>query len=91
MSTTTRPSHATVSTLRKLSDLIESARTLHSRALKPRRSATCIRDLRHIIATLDAARTALIQEGEEYVEAAVALVDEATRRLLAIAIYLGGR
>lgn len=62
----------TIAATRALSDLVDSARAQAERAARLDHPAA---RLRHIVRTLDSARTRLVQEGIDYLDTAWAFVD----------------
>ena len=69
-------STSTVAAARALTDLVDSARATHDRAVSKRRRLIAHR-CTVIAVQLDAARTRLVQDGDEYIPTAWAYVDAA--------------
>lgn len=64
----------TIAAARALSDLVDKARNLHARAMDKRRRDIANRCM-VIASQLDATRTRLVQDGEQYIDTAWAYVD----------------
>lgn len=71
-------------TVDALTDLVNTART-RARACRVRSETTRAGQLDYIARTLDAARTRLVQDGDEYLDAAWTMVDRAREVLARIA------
>lgn len=86
--TTPRPTHAVLSVTTDLTELLDGARKLEQLARDARLTATR-KQVRRLALQLDAARTALIQEGEAYLDVALAYLEAAALRLVAHAAHIG--
>jgi hypothetical protein len=80
---TDRPSLAEIGTLNALTDLIVTARRQEQRASIRERMR-----LRSMIAQLDAARTRLVQDGDEYLEVAWSFLDAGREAVVALTLRL---
>ena len=87
--TRTRPTHAEVMLLADLNALLEGARALRDRARSESMPRTA-KQLNDVARTLDGARTCLVQDGADYLDAAEAFRDAAERSLLDAACRIGG-
>lgn len=88
MSTATEPTRADLPTdderacLRALTDLVDTARH-RARVARWKRAPARERHFEGIAHTLDRARTRLVEDGSDYIEAAWAFVDAARKMLAA--------
>lgn len=76
-----RPTHALIMTTQALTDALNSARTQLDRSRMLNLNACHGDDMHALALSLDAARTRLIQDGEEFLDVAHILLDSARRRI----------
>lgn len=80
--------HACRATINRLTALVDSARDLRGEAKMLGLRATA-RSLHDAARTLDGARTRLVEDGPEYLDAARAFINAAENMLTDRAIYIG--
>lgn len=85
---TTAEAHACRAAINRLTMLVDSARDLRGEAKTLGLRATA-RSLNDAARTLDGARTRLVEDGPEYLEAARAFMNAAENMLTDRAIYIG--
>lgn len=84
--TSPRPTHAVIMTVQALTDAVDSARTQLDRARLLDLRDKYIEGMHDTALALDAARTRLIQDGEEYLDAAHTLLDYSRRTIATVSI-----
>lgn len=82
--TTERPTRAIVATVETITDLVNSARTQCDRARLLDLPEKYADGMHYAALTLDAARTRLIQDGEEYLDAAHLLIDDSRKAIVSV-------